>query len=101
MKVSRSQLRKIILREFKSLLEDTSRPYDAGSGYGKYTFSYEEIGDEITVRSIIHNDGKQEKPISKEFFGSQAGMITDSHGLKIAKRQFQNDHPGADISYDI
>ena len=101
MKVSRSQLRKIILREAKSLLEATSRPYNAGSGHGTYTFSYEEIGDEITVRSIIHNDGKQKKPISKEFFGSQAGMITDSHGLKIAKRQFQNEHRGADISYDI
>ena len=101
MKVSRSQLRKIILREVKSLLEATSRPYNAGSGHGTYTFSYEDIGDEITVRSIIHNDGKQEKPISKEFFGSQAGMITDSTGLKIAKKQFQNDNRSAKISYNI
>ena len=101
MKVSRSQLRKIILREVKSLLEATSRQYNAGSGHGIYTFSYEKIGDEITVHLITHNDGKQEKAISKEFFGSQAGMITDSRGLTIAKQMFQNDHSGKTIKYNI
>jgi len=101
MQVSRSQLRKIILREVKSLLEATSRPYNAGSGYGTYTFSYEEMGNKITVHLITHDDGNQEKPISKEFFGSQAGMITDSRGLTIAKRQFQNDNTGKTITYSI
>ena len=78
MKVSRSQLRKIILREVKSLLEATSRPYDAGSGHGTYTFSYEEMGNKITVHLITHND----EPITKKLFGDEAGMVTDSRGLR-------------------
>ena len=97
MRVTRSQLRKIILREFKSLLEATSKAYDAGSGHGIYKFSYEKTKNEIVVHLITHND----EPITKKLFGDEAGMITDSHGLKIAKLQFQNDNRGRTITYSI
>jgi hypothetical protein len=82
MKLSRKNLRKIILEEL-SLLKEADFSLDL-PGRGKYGLDYKEEGDEYII-TAFYRDGEK----LKQGFGKELGSVFDSSGINRLESQFK------------
>tara|TARA_R110001599_G_scaffold255342_1_gene455458 strand:+ start:95 stop:376 length:282 start_codon:yes stop_codon:yes gene_type:complete len=93
MRVTRSQLRKIILQEVITIVEGSdaaNQRWKVKVTGDQFEFVYTELGNKISVISAT-KDGEPTK----------SGVFYDSHPLRTAKTTFRNKFKGKDIVFEF